>query len=674
MKKTIVLLLSSIFFGCAIGSCASISAKNQQINDLILSGYPIIFEEPVVNGSGYIDIKYKNISTERIDEITFVLYVLGSEHDLTDSNPIKPNKSRKSMWGAHGGWENGKITSIVVIFENGKRVVFNQNSQTMAMLFKKDYLSDTSKITPVTIAAEEQPKPEQSKPKEEVQPPNIISFDNYDLLLNDNYYSIVKYKGSEKNIEIPSEYDGIPVRTINTSAFTCNYKIDSISIPASITEIRARSFSIYPPPEKIILPGNIEDEYIKKINFSDYAFAGMEKVVLQCHNSEIIEDSYTLNNETLLCIRIYQIVIDGRNVNQLNSYIKSQISRVRAKHLFSQYTYLLYNGNYFEIYNIDKFNGNIDIYERFGKMFFYLNYLNHRYFGYNDNVYEPYTNQYWFTPASHQLIYIKEGENGIVLCKENEIISKTYYSIQFLNIDDADNIFYAGGRSQYSAGQKDICRNNTILISESNIGDVQVLQDGTIYYLAKIDGFDHLGQILAKYVRGESPDVTFELVYDNFYPNRFTVSNDGKNIAYTVIVDDKDEMSLYINEKLQYTAWVLGNLSYSPDGKKLYYVETRNARRFGNKNNMIRGPGIAPTIAGPYWNVFDFSYSKDSKYVAIPVEKTGDGYYILLNSDIYGPYSDIDRKGYFSEDSRHYTFRYKNTWKEEWSEKTINLR
>jgi hypothetical protein len=308
-----------------------------------------------------------------------------------------------------------------------------------------------------------------------------------------------------------------------------------------------------------------------------------------------------------------------------------------------------------------------------GKMFFSLSDLDNHYFGYNDNIYKSYANLYWISPTSHQLVYIKKGDNGIVLYKDCDPISKEYSSLQVLNIDGDNNVFYTGGVIENS-NKKDICKNNSILISGNNIEGVQVLPNGSIYYLARIDGYDHLGQVLAKYIGGESPDFSFEVVYDNFYPKIFTVSNDEKNIAYTKIDYNKEETSLYVNENLQYTAWVLGSLSYSPDGKKLYYVETRNSKRFGNKNNIIRGPGIAPAIAGPYWNVFSFSYSKDSKYVAIPVENQGDGYYILLNSNIYGPYSEIDRNGFFSDDSRRYTFFYKNSYKDNWVTKNIDLK
>ena len=69
-----------------------------------------------------------------------------------------------------------------------------------------------------------------------------ISGDYEYTVLDDGTISITGYTGSEANLVIPSEIDGMDVTKIGNSAFYQNATVESVEIPDSITEIGKLSF------------------------------------------------------------------------------------------------------------------------------------------------------------------------------------------------------------------------------------------------------------------------------------------------------------------------------------------------------------------------------------------------------------------------------------------------
>ncbi|MDE7093471.1 MAG: leucine-rich repeat domain-containing protein, partial [Oscillospiraceae bacterium] len=101
---------------------------------------------------------------------------------------------------------------------------------------------------------------------------NAVDYDDdteeiYELLTYKNYgdhIEITGRKGSETEIVIPSEIDGLPVTSIASSAFwTC--RIESIVIPDSVTTIGASAFSECTILSSIEIPDSV-------INIGENAF------------------------------------------------------------------------------------------------------------------------------------------------------------------------------------------------------------------------------------------------------------------------------------------------------------------------------------------------------------------------------------------------------------------
>ena len=58
-----------------------------------------------------------------------------------------------------------------------------------------------------------------------------------------NYASVTGYNGNADNVVIPKTYRGIPVKIIEDSAFNCQTRLKSVTIPNSVTSIGSSTFS-----------------------------------------------------------------------------------------------------------------------------------------------------------------------------------------------------------------------------------------------------------------------------------------------------------------------------------------------------------------------------------------------------------------------------------------------
>lgn len=91
--------------------------------------------------------------------------------------------------------------------------------------------------------------------------------DGFSLQILDGYAQIVQYSGSDTDIAIPDEIDGVPVTRIDRTVFYGRSDIKSIEIPDSITYIGNSAFYECSSLESILIPDSVT--YI-----ASYAFYG----------------------------------------------------------------------------------------------------------------------------------------------------------------------------------------------------------------------------------------------------------------------------------------------------------------------------------------------------------------------------------------------------------------
>ena len=131
----------------------------------------------------------------------------------------------------------------------------------------------------------------------------VLTFGDFEYtLLEDGTVEIVKYMDDEaKEVEIPSEIDGVAVTSIGGSAFDSCYNLVRITLPNSLKLIKLSAFDVC-GIESIVIPDSVED-------IEAYAFADCDnlKSVTLSKNLKNINDS-TFNG----CSNLDNIVIpDG---------------------------------------------------------------------------------------------------------------------------------------------------------------------------------------------------------------------------------------------------------------------------------------------------------------------------------------------------------------------------
>ena len=77
------------------------------------------------------------------------------------------------------------------------------------------------------------------------------------------------YNGSDTEVEIPAEYNGIAVRQIGDKAFIDYSDLVSVKIPEGMKYIRSRAFLNCPSLTSVYIPGSVE-------TVGDYAFGYIE--------------------------------------------------------------------------------------------------------------------------------------------------------------------------------------------------------------------------------------------------------------------------------------------------------------------------------------------------------------------------------------------------------------
>lgn len=85
----------------------------------------------------------------------------------------------------------------------------------------------------------------------------IIYTKNLTFSFNNNQYTLTGYEGTDKDIFIPSVYEGYPVTSIGANAFNERSEINSITMPDSVTSIGEQAFYECSGIDNIEIPNSV---------------------------------------------------------------------------------------------------------------------------------------------------------------------------------------------------------------------------------------------------------------------------------------------------------------------------------------------------------------------------------------------------------------------------------
>ena len=88
--------------------------------------------------------------------------------------------------------------------------------------------------------------------------PTPVNEFSRELTEDGNGVKILKYNGSAKNVVIPSEIEGLPVKIIDRAAFRYNETMKSVTIPDSVEEIGYAAFMNCSSLERVTLGNSVQ--------------------------------------------------------------------------------------------------------------------------------------------------------------------------------------------------------------------------------------------------------------------------------------------------------------------------------------------------------------------------------------------------------------------------------
>ena len=159
---------------------------------------------------------------------------------------------------------------------------------------------------------------------------------------------------------------------------------------------------------------------------------------------------------------------------------------------------------------------------------------------------------------------------------------------------------------------------------------------------------------------------------DNILPNcgyieRLSSFAIGSNDEVAYIVTNKDGSVTLYKKNIPYATALYENIlmrpTYSPDGKKFYFIEGRPRGYY--LTYYLHGDFPVPPTMG-FLLIDKFKFSPNSKYIATCVEDLNREAWYLLSNKILGPFAGTNSNYHFSEDSKIFYYRYKDLKTGEW--------
>ncbi len=86
---------------------------------------------------------------------------------------------------------------------------------------------------------------------------NALEDFNFELITNENAYSLTKYVGTENTIIVPSSYKGLPVIRVDSYAFSDNNTLTSITLAPNFKELADNAFNDLPHLQTLNLPDGL---------------------------------------------------------------------------------------------------------------------------------------------------------------------------------------------------------------------------------------------------------------------------------------------------------------------------------------------------------------------------------------------------------------------------------
>ena len=141
-----------------------------------------------------------------------------------------------------------------------------ENSTTMPQLDENESETETKTEASVTEATEQSDEPIETK-----------SNDEYEYWVYDDHISICEYLGSDSEVIVPAEIDGLPVTVLEEYAFGGIDTLTRVELPDSLITIGDSAFGFCKNLKSVVIPENVseigEDAFIycyglKKADFA----------------------------------------------------------------------------------------------------------------------------------------------------------------------------------------------------------------------------------------------------------------------------------------------------------------------------------------------------------------------------------------------------------------------
>lgn len=154
----------------------------------------------------------------------------------------------------------------------------------------KKYTDDTPNATETQPQTEEVTELITYEPLATVRDRDIEESEKFDYEIYDGKVIITKYKGTETDVVIPDEVEGVPVGEIGFYCFEANWNLVSVTLPETVTVIGENAFMSCNALAQINIPSGLT-------NIERGAFAGcasLTEMTIPSAVTSVHEEAFTM--------------------------------------------------------------------------------------------------------------------------------------------------------------------------------------------------------------------------------------------------------------------------------------------------------------------------------------------------------------------------------------------